>query len=400
MLTPAEPRAGAPASPGPATPPYPIVVLSHLGWDWVWQRPQHLLSRIARRHPVLFVMEPDLIETDDPPRLRTEDRGGNVTVAWPTFSLAQSEAAGGHYHLISPLVDDWLARQGGADPVFWLYTPMAQTAIAGRAGNVIVFDAMDELSAFRFAPPTLKEREALLMRRADLVFTGGQSLYEARKDRNPRVYCFPSGVERAHFAQASDPATPQAAAVAALPHPRVGFYGVIDERIDLDLLGRCAALRPDYQWVMVGPTIKIDEADLPQAPNVIYPGKQEYAALPGFLKGFDVCMMPFALNDSTRFISPTKTLEYMAAHKPIVSTPIHDVVAPYGDIVRIAATPEEFVAAVDAALAESPAARAARAAAEDAILAAHEWDVIAAEMLRLIDEQYAARAASGASARG
>ena len=394
-MTTAEPRAAAPPAPEAATPPYTLVVLSHLGWDWVWQRPQHLLSRMARSHPVLFVMEPDLIESDDPPRLRTEDRGGNITLAWPTFSLAQSEAAGGHYRLIGRLVDGWLAQRGAADPVFWLYTPMAQTAIESRPGAVIVFDAMDELSAFRFAPPVLKEREALLMQRADLVFTGGQSLYDARKDRNPRVYCFPSGVERAHFAQALDPATPEAAAVAALPHPRVGYYGVIDERVDLDLLRRCAVLRPSYQWVMVGPTIKIDEADVPQAPNLIYPGKQEYAALPGFLKGFDVCMMPFALNESTRFISPTKTLEYMAAHKPIVSTPIHDVVVPYAHIVRIAATPEEFVAAVDAALAERDAGRAARAAAEDEILAAHEWDAIAAEMLRLIDEQYTARAARG-----
>jgi UDP-galactopyranose mutase len=166
---------------------------------------------------------------------------------------------------------------------------------------------------------------------------------------------------------------------------------VIDERTDLDLLREVAAQRPTYQWIMVGPTAKLEPADLPQAPNLHYPGKQEYADLPAFLKGFDVCMMPFALNESTRFISPTKTLEYMAAHKPIVSTPITDVVVPYSHIVHIAATPEEFVAAVDQALAEDAAQRTARITLEDEILAAHEWDAIAAGMLRLIDAAYCAR---------
>jgi glycosyltransferase involved in cell wall biosynthesis len=371
-----------------------LIVLSHLGWDWVWQRPQHLLSRLARRHPVFFVMEPLLDENPAAPYLKIEPRSAGVTVAWPVFSLEQADAAGGFYALIGQLVDAWIAEEQVQNPVFWLYTPMAQPVVANRPGAVVVFDAMDELAAFRFAPPVLKAREAALMQRADLVFTGGQSLYEARRGRNPHVYCFPSGVERAHFATALDRDLPEAPALAGLPHPRIGFYGVIDERMDLDLLAQVAALRPQYQWIMVGPTAKIEAADLPQAPNIHYPGKQEYAALPGFLKGFDVCMMPFARNESTRFISPTKTLEYMAAHKPVVSTPITDVAGPYGHIVRLAGTAEEFVAAVDAALAEDRATRAARVAAENKVLARQEWDRLAAEMEQLIDARYVARLGS------
>jgi glycosyltransferase involved in cell wall biosynthesis len=382
----------------PADLPYAVIVLSHLGWDWVWQRPQHLLSRIAQRHPVLFIMEAHITPDAGAPHFRWEQRGPNLTLAWPEFSPAQAEAAGGPYELIGQMIDTQvLAGQGPlppdrqADPVFWLYTPMAVPVLRGHDTAIVVFDAMDELSAFRFAPPELTAREAALMQRADLVFTGGPSLYEARRARHPHVYCFPSGVEQAHFAAACDPALPEAASLAGVPHPRIGYYGVIDERTDLDLLRAVAALRPTYQWIMVGPTAKVDPADLPQAANLHYPGKQEYADLPRFLKGFDVCMMPFARNESTRFISPTKTLEYMAADKPIVSTPITDVVAAYPHIVAIAATPQEFVAAVDAALAEDPARRAARIAAAHEVLARNEWDQIAATMLQLIYTAYSAR---------
>jgi len=386
-------RKSAPAA--PVAPVYPLIVVLHLGWDWVWQRPQHLLTRLARRHPVLCVMDPWIHPVDHPPLLNIEPREAGVTLAWPVFSQEHADAAGGVYQLVGKLIDARIKKEKLADPAYWLYTPLAEPVLAGHEDALVVFDAMDELSAFRFAPPELKSREEALMRRADLVFTGGQSLYEARLGRNPHVYCFPSGVEQAHFAQAFDPATVVPSALADLPHPRIGYYGVIDERLDIDLLRQVAALRPAYQWVMVGPTAKVDPADLPQAANIHYLGKQEYADLPSFLKGLDVCMMPFALNESTRFISPTKTLEYMAAHKPTVSTPIRDVVGPYSHIVRIADTPAAFVAAVDAMLAESAAERSARHAAETAVLAQYEWDTIAAQMLELMDAAYLARPQRG-----
>jgi glycosyltransferase involved in cell wall biosynthesis len=249
---------------------------------------------------------------------------------------------------------------------------------------------MDELSKFAFAPPELLEREAALLARADVVFTGGPSLYRAKKDRATNVHLFPSSVEAEHFRQALAPAgSPGALAdpadQAGLSHPRLGFYGVIDERIDLEILRALAAAHPEWELVMVGPVVKIDPATLPQAPNLHYLGQRTYAELPAYLAGWDVCLLPFARNDSTAFISPTKTVEYMAAERPIVSTPITDVAEPYGDVVYLAETPADFVSACEAALAAPPAEREARARTMRAVLAQTSWDSTVARMAALIE---------------
>ena len=378
----------------PADAPFTLVVLAHLHWDWVWQRPQHLLTRMAQAgHPVIYVMEAQWDEAATTPRLHLEERADHLTLATPVISPADGDDNWGHYRVIGHLVDDWLAERELGEVIYWLYTPLALPAVEGKDDALVVFDVMDELAGFKYAPADMIERDRRALARADLVFTGGPSLYNARKDRHPRVHLFPSGVDAAHFARALDPATAVPPPLAALPHPRIGFFGVIDERTDLDLLRAVAALRPTYQWVMVGPHVKIDPADLPQAANLHYLGQQAYSDLPGFCKGFDVCMMPFARNEATRFISPTKTLEYMAAHKPIVSTRITDVAEPYAHIVYLADTPAEFVAAVDAALHEPLARQAARRAAEHEVLARQAWDQIAANMRALITERQAARAA-------
>jgi glycosyltransferase involved in cell wall biosynthesis len=345
-------------------------------------------------HRVIYVMEAQWDEAATTPYLTLEDRYDHLTLATPVISPAHGDNNWGHYRVIGRLVDDLLAERGLGEVVYWLYTPLALPAVEHRPDAVVVFDVMDELASFKYAPADMIERDRRALARADLVFTGGPSLYHARKDRHPRVHLFPSGVDEAHFARALHPATGVPPALAALPHPRIGFFGVIDERTDLDLLRAVAALRPEYQWVMVGPHVKIDPADLPQAANLHYLGQQAYSDLPGFCKGFDVCMMPFARNEATRFISPTKTLEYMAAHKPIVSTRITDVAEPYAHIVYLADTPAEFVAAVEAALAESPARQAARRAAERDVLARQAWDQIVAQMRALIAERHAARRAT------
>jgi glycosyltransferase involved in cell wall biosynthesis len=388
--------AGASAA---ADAPFTLVVLAHLHWDWVWQRPQHLLTRLAAAgHPVIYVMEANWDEAATTPRLPVEDRQPNITVATPVISPAHGDNDWGHYRLVGRLVDDLLAQRAVSDVVYWLYTPLALPAVEGKDDALVVFDVMDELSNFKYAPPDMVERDRRALARADLVFTGGPSLYNARKDRHPDVHLFTSGVDTAHFARALHPATPVPPALAALPQPRIGFFGVIDERLDLDLLREAAALRPDYHWVMVGPHTKIDPVDLPRAANIHYLGQQAYTDLPGFCKGFDVCMMPFAHNEATRFISPTKTLEYMAAHKPVVSTSITDVAEPYAHIVYLADTPADFVAAVDAALHESPARQAARRAAENDVLARQAWDTIAAQMRALIIARRADRRTPGAVA--
>jgi glycosyltransferase involved in cell wall biosynthesis len=240
---------------------------------------------------------------------------------------------------------------------------------------------MDELSSFAFAPPELAARERSLLDRADLVFTGGQSLYEAKRTRHPRVHAFPSSVDVPHFAKAREPqAEPHDQSI--VPRPRLGYCGVIDERMDLDLIRGIAERRPDWQIVMVGPTAKLSPEQLPRAGNIHYLGMKSYDDLPSYLAGWDVAILPFARNDATRFISPTKTPEYLAAGRPVVSTSVRDVVRPYGDagLVRIADTPDAFVNAAELALAEGRPPAAA-----DRYLAQLSWDRTWSAMNTLLD---------------
>jgi UDP-galactopyranose mutase len=367
---------------------FDLVCLSHLRWDFVYQRPQQLLSRCARDRRVLYVEEPVL--DADAPRLDVTPRGPGVSVAVAHLpaGLREQEVD----RLQGELVSAALPRVGIDRYVAWYYTPMALGFTRQLRPLATVYDCMDELTGFVGAPPQLREREAELFRRADLVFTGGRSLYAAKRHQHRRVHLFPSSVDRAHFERARRP-IPEPSDQAGLARPRIGYCGVIDERMDLDLLAGVAALRPDWQLVMVGPVVKIDPADLPRPANVHYLGSKPYDSLPAYLAGWDVAMMPFARNDATRFISPTKTPEYLAAGRPVVSTSIHDVVTPYRDLglVRIADTPAGFVAAAADAMAEDPAARLG---VVDAFLAESSWDRTWEQMARLVERAVLARAAA------
>ena len=249
------------------------------------------------------------------------------------------------------LLDQLLATEGIRRPLLYYFTPLALKFSDHIGASLVVYDCMDELSAFAGAPPEIVELERALLARADLVFTGGVSLFEAKRHLHPNVHAFPSSVDVAHFARAralrSDPEDQ-----APLPRPRLGFYGVIDERLDIELIDAVAAMRPDWQLVMVGPVVKIDPAVLPRRSNIHWLGPKLYEELPLYLAGWDVALLPFARNESTRFISPTKTPEYLAAGRPVVSTPITDVVRSYGEagLARIAETPEDFVVQCEAAL--------------------------------------------------
>jgi UDP-galactopyranose mutase len=261
----------------------------------------------------------------------------------------------------------------------------------------VVFDAMDELSKFKFAPAKLLDLEQELIDRADLVFTGGSSLYEAKKDRHDSVHLFPSSVDRAHFAKARK-ALPEPEDQANIPHPRLGFYGVIDERFDTELLGKIAAMRPEWHFVMVGPVVKISEEDLPKADNIHYVGGKKYEQLPTYLSGWEVALMPFAMNESTQFISPTKTPEYLAGGKPVVSSPIKDVVRHYGHLegVGIASTAEEFVEQCERMLKLEPEGE--WLAEADLLLSATSWSTTQARMSGLIAEVLGERVPSEDSA--
>jgi protoporphyrinogen oxidase/glycosyltransferase involved in cell wall biosynthesis len=269
------------------------------------------------------------------------------------------------------------------DHIVWFYTPMALPLLQELHPRLVVYDCMDELAAFKNAPKQLLQRENAVLKVADIVFTGGPSLYRAKRERHPNVHCFPSSVDVVHFIQALD-RTNSHPAHRDIPGPRLGYYGVIDERFDTELIGQVADAHPQWQIVLVGPVIKIDPAALPQRPNIHYLGQQPYKALPHFLAGWDVCLLPFALNESTRFISPTKTLEYMAAELPIVSTPVTDVADLYKDIVYIAADAPQFIAACEAALLETTELRAQKVEKMRAVVASTSWDGTAEKMHALL----------------
>jgi glycosyltransferase involved in cell wall biosynthesis len=327
----------------------PVLCFSHLRWNFVYQRPQHLLSRVQQLTPVFFFEEPLPLDEPDP-RLEIAEQPGGVTVLTPMLPRTLS----GEWAVAAQrtLLDEWLAEQGIEDFVAWYYTPMALLFTDHLQPVVTVYDCMDELSAFQSAPPELIGQEQRLFRRAGVVFAGGRSLWESKKQQHGNAHLFPSSIDRAHFAQARAPqADPEDQA--AIPHPRIGFFGVLDERLDRDLLREVAAARPDWHFVMIGPVVKISTADLPQSANIHYLGQKSYTELPRYIAGWDVAMLPFAQNSSTRFISPTKTPEYLAAGKPVVSTPVRDVVEPYGrlGLAHIAGDSRAFEQELGAALA-------------------------------------------------
>ena len=355
-----------------------LVVFSHLRWNFVYQRPQHLLSRLAKRWRVIFIEEP--IQKAQSNKLECFQPTDGVEVWRPHVTGDAPGFHDDHLPALQQLVADALRERAVADYWIWFYTPMALPLATELTPRGVVYDCMDELTAFRNAPRQLVQRENALFKMADLVFTGGRSLYNAKKGRHPDVHCFPSSVDAKHFSKATQDHPLQA----MLDRPRLGYCGVIDERINLDLIASVATARPDWEIVMVGPTAKVDPAALPKRPNIHWLGQQSYDDLPAFISGWDVCLMPFALNEATRYISPTKTLEYMACGRPSVSTSIRDVVEPYGHLVQIADTPQGFVASCAEILERTREERAAHARLLAETVARTSWDSTAQAMADLI----------------
>jgi UDP-galactopyranose mutase len=358
-----------------------LICFSHLRWDFVYQRPQHLLSRFARTSRVFYVEEP--VFGSDSPRLDITARENGLQVVVP--SLPQGLSVDARHEALRDLVDELIAQESITTFVSWYYTPMALPWTRHLEPIALIYDCMDELSLFRGAPAEMVERERELIALANVVFTGGTSLYEAKRARSDNVHCFPSSVDSAHFRQARigrhDPADQ-----ASIPHLRLGFAGVIDERMDIDLLAELATLRPNWHLVLVGPVVKINPDQLPQLPNIHYLGAKPYAELPAYMAGWDVALLPFALNESTRYISPTKTPEYLAAGLPVVSTPIRDVVAPYGvaELAQIGRTAKDFVMAVESELDRSALDRSRWLKRVDGFLSTMSWDRTHERMSALI----------------
>ncbi|ROO00516.1 glycosyl transferase [Pseudomonas moraviensis] len=347
-----------------------LVCLSHLRWGFVYQRPQHVMSRLAKHYDVVFFEEPVFI-ADATPRLELSNPAAGIEVAVPQLPIGMSGVAIAQAQ--RQLLDEHLAGRVQGDLLLWYLTPMSLLFTEHLDARVTVYDCMDELSAFMGAPAQLIDMEQQLLARADVVFTGGYSLWEVKQRQHGNAYPVPSSVDIAHFAAARQ-ALPEPPDQAAIARPRLGFFGVIDERFDIELMDRVATMRPDWQIVLIGPVVKIDPQTLPQRSNIHYLGSKQYTELPDYLAGWDVALMPFALNASTRYISPTKTPEYLAGGCPVVSTPIHDVVSGYGEsgAVFIAATAEAFVEAIEKALALKGTPEFLQCA--DAAIAGMSWD--------------------------
>jgi UDP-galactopyranose mutase len=373
-----------------------LLCFSHLRWDFVYQRPQHLLKRSARDRRVFFVEEP--VFDNGSMRLDVSERETNLKVVVPHLPEGlRSEVA--KTAVLHDMVQRLLIENNIHQYVTWYYTPMALDFTRHLRPLAVIYDCMDELSAFRGAPESLTHRERELFQLADLVFTGGQSLYEAKRNQHHSVFAFPSSIDRDHFMQART-TIPEPADQENIPFPRLGFFGVVDERFDIELLDQMSRERPDWQFVIIGPVVKIDPEILPRRENVHYLGGKNYQELPAYIAGWDVALLLFAQNESTRFISPTKTPEYLAAGKPVVSTPIRDVVSPYGQmgLVRIANNAQEFVAAIEDLL-ESEATRKQWLETVDRHLATMSWDETWARMSRLIDDTLTTKTRAALAAR-
>jgi UDP-galactopyranose mutase len=366
-----------------------LIVFCHLRWNFVYQRPQHLLSRFAKAKRVIVFEEPVFDDTR-PAHMEVIQAAENLLVARPHTPIREHGFSPEQLPMLQSLLEQLLVDYQVHQCIAWLYTPLALPLAERTPYELMVYDCMDALDAFKNASPLLAEREQDLLAAADVVFTGGPSLFRRLQHRHGNVHCFSSSVDAAHFGNGKEPGA-EPYDQASIARPRFGYFGVIDERIDLPLIEALAESRPDYQVVMVGPVVKIDPAALPKRPNIHYLGQKKYEELPDYLRGWDVCLLPFARNESTRYISPTKTLEYMAAEKPIVSTPITDVAEPYGHIVALADTPEQFIAACDAQLQSSAADREMKATLMRRVLSATSWDSTGTKMLDLMEDALQAR---------
>ncbi|HSN61007.1 MAG TPA: glycosyltransferase family 1 protein [Ferruginibacter sp.] len=318
-----------------------LVCFSHLPWKFVYQRPQHLLSRFTNKYAVYYIEEFIYSNEEDGYSINITNENVSVIVPHLNNSIQGKES---EKQRIEIILKDLFEEHSIKSYIFWYYTPMALAYTADFNPIATIYDCMDELSAFKFAPPELKLFEQELFKKADIVFTGGNNLYEAKKAQHHNIHAFPSSIDKAHFKAARD-FKEELADQAAIPHPRLGFYGVIDERFDIEMIKQAADAKPDWHFVLIGPVIKIDAATLPQNKNIHYLGSKTYDELPSYLSGWDIALIPFAINESTKYISPTKTPEYLAGGKPVISTAITDVINPYHDLglVHIAHNADDLV---------------------------------------------------------
>lgn len=353
-----------------------LLCFSHLSWNFVYQRPQHLLTRFSKHYQVFYFEEPKIGDSD---RYIVNVQDGTYIV-----ELLVSNHDETTNERIQNLIKELLEEYNIENYISWYYTPMALQFTSELHPEKIVYDSMDELSAFKFAPPQLLQLENELFRKADVVFTGGNSLYQAKKNRHHNIHAMPSSIDKLHFGQAraiqEEPADQK-----SISSPKLGFFGVVDERFDIELLREVSAKRPDWQFIIIGPVVKISPEDLPRASNIHYLGPKTYSELPQYISHWDIALILFALNESTEFISPTKTPEYLAAGKPVISTAIKDVINPYGNagLVHIISDSESFISTAEKIFADNERDHWQRTV--DHFLEDDSWDNTFNKMNALID---------------
>ncbi|MCK9687876.1 glycosyltransferase [Scleromatobacter humisilvae] len=379
--TPDRPSLSRPARP-------PLIVFSHVRWSFVHQRPQHLLTRLAAWFDVHVVEEP--VFADAEPALMSATHQNGVEVLTPRTKEFASGFHDSQLAALRPLIADFMASRGLQEPLVWLTTPLALPLVADLEPRAVVYDCMDDVASPRVALPGLAARDKALMALADIVLTGGPSLHESRQGQHSNLHCLPGAVDAAHFAPEHLDGDDVESSVAAelhrgMPRPRLGFFGVVDERLDAELVAAIADRRPGWQVVIVGPVVGRDPAALPRRPNLRWAGLQRHEALPHLMSHWDVCLLPFARSEATRLLHPSQTLEYLAGGKPVVGTPVPDLVSLHADVVRIAEDADGFVAAIDDLLAEPAPARAEWRARARALVDARSWDrnadIVAAMLL-------------------
>lgn len=356
------------------------VILSHLRWDSVTQRPHHIAMHLAQDRSILFIEEPIFPHKDEYRPYHLYRPSPNITVVQPFSTQATDDYD--YAALINKFID---TTAFSTAPIMWLYSPMFVDCLHYVDPSLVVYDNMDKLSSFKFAPATLAIKEQMLLTLADVVFTGGKSLYEDMNNKHTNAYCFPSSVDIEHFSKAVDPETIFPHDILEIPQPRVGYFGVIDERMDLKMVKETAQRLPQVSFLYIGPVVKISETDLPRLKNIHYLGPRDYQILPNYLKGIDVTFMPFAQNEATRYISPTKTLEFMAAEKGIVATPIRDVVRDYSHVISIVDSSKKAADALLDLLNENATEKTTRIARQKEILSKTSWKKTVKKMKEIMD---------------
>ncbi len=366
-------------------------------WRGIQQRPHHLFARFAARgHAVTWLESRYLAwllrRPGDFLRPRRESPIPNLAVLPVTLLNGErfapvrarnTRALAAAFNTAAP--PGASASATSTPRVLWIYNPHEAHLADSVPHDLLVYDIMDEYTGFPWSPPRIAEEEAALLGRADLVLAGTGALFDAKAPlaRPGRIHCILSGVDTNHFTNPHpNPAdAPFYRDLRARFRAIAGCAAMLDLRLDIPLLLAAAAARPDVAFVLLGPA-RADLSPLRRARNIFLPGARPYADLPAHYRAWDAALLPFVENHLTRHINPTKMLEYAAAGRPIVARALPDVRRFYAGGAWLYNSSEEFIAALDFALAAPP--DSPRLAAAQSWSTDRSWDALGDQILALV----------------